>query len=89
MSRVEPEKLREFARELKSFLSFVESIGVTVNGQLFLLRESWQDEQYDRFKEQFDKTFKLLQNFSVIADKEWRFLERKADELENYKKYNI
>jgi len=84
---VNPEKLKAFSQELKNFTSFIESIGVMTNSQLYLLRESWRDEQYDRFKEQFDKTMKLLQSFSETALKESLFLEKKAKDLEDYMKH--
>jgi hypothetical protein len=80
----DPEKLRNFARELKDFLSFVESVEVMINGQLLSLKESWKDSQYDKFKEQFDKTMRLMLEFTETANKECKFLETKADELEEY-----
>lgn len=83
---VDPEKLRSFAKQLKSFVSFIESTSVMINSQLYLLKETWRDKQYEKFKEQFDKTMKAVPKFLDVASKEVVFLERSAKDTEEYLK---
>lgn len=80
------EKMEQFFNELKSFISFVEAINTFINGQLRLLSDKWNDEVYEKFRNEFNNNMKAMLQFSEIANMECKFLEKKILELKEYKK---
>jgi hypothetical protein len=45
---------------------------------------SWQDQEHDKFAEEFVQTMKALKKFIEVSDKHTPYLMRKAQRIEQY-----
>lgn len=81
---VDPERLRDFAHRLKSFADLVENNAQSLNGRMGHLGESWRDQEYENFKQHFERTRLLLRKFTEEANRTAPLLERDAQAAEEY-----
>ena len=81
---MDPEEVRRFARELKRFNDDVQIRAGALQARFAALGGTWQDQENERFGEEFIATMKVLKKFVEIADKHTPFLLRKAQRIEEY-----
>lgn len=86
---VDPEKLRGFARQLKSFAKDVSNNVNRLGSQMGRLREGWRDQEYEKFARQFASAQKLLKRFVEETKKIVPLLEKDASVIEEYQRYHL
>lgn len=79
-----PEDLRRFARSLRQFKADVDSRLGALGGQLRGLH--WNDDQQRRFTQEWDRTSRSLRTFLQQVDQHAPYLEKKARQLEEYRR---
>jgi uncharacterized protein YukE len=81
---MDPEEVRRFAKELKRFN---DDLAVRVSGlhaRFGALSSTWQDQEHEKFAEEFIVTMKALKKFMEVSEKHTPFLLRKAQRIEEY-----
>lgn len=78
----DPEKLREFAQQLKRFDEQVSGSSQAIRGQLQKLGSSWRDSQYQEFVENFNRAQQFLATFSAEVDKIVPTMTKHAHDLD-------
>ncbi len=86
---VDPEKLKSFAGDLKKFNDNIQQTFDKLNQQTNRLSESWQDQEFEKFKCSFLPTLKSLQDFTSETDKVIPKLRQDAEDIEEYRKKSI
>jgi len=86
---VDPEKLRDFANQLKSFAGNIEHIMDLLKGAMGRLGESWRDQEYMKFAQQYMAAQQLLSRFVEETRKTAPLLERDAQAIEEYQRYHL
>ncbi len=81
---MDPEEVRRFAKELKRFNEDVGNKAGALQARFAALSSSWQDQEADKFAEEFVTTMKVLKKFMEVADKHTPYLLRKAQRIEEY-----
>ena len=81
---MDPEEVRRFAKELKRFNEDVQNKAGALQARFAALSSSWQDQEADKFAEEFVTTMKVLKKFMEVADKHTPYLLRKAQRIEEY-----
>ncbi|MGH8046657.1 MAG: WXG100 family type VII secretion target [Chthoniobacterales bacterium] len=81
---MDPEEVRRFASELKRFNQDIQNRTASLQARFAALGSSWQDQEHDKFSEEFVQTMKALKKFVEIADKHAPYLLRKAQRIEQY-----
>ena len=81
---MDPEEVRRFAKELKRFNEDVQNKAGSLQARFAALGSSWQDQEADKFAEEFVTTMKVLKKFMEVADKHTPYLLRKAQRIEEY-----
>jgi uncharacterized protein YukE len=81
---VDPEELRRFAFDLKRFNTEMQSQIASVNRRFVKLGETWQDQEHQKFAEDFEKIIAAMAKFVDAADKHIPFLLRKAQKIQEY-----
>lgn len=81
---MDPEEVRRFAKELKRFNEDVQNRAGSLQARFAALGSSWQDQEADKFAEEFVTTMKVLKKFMEVADKHTPYLLRKAQRIEEY-----
>ena len=81
---IDPEEVRKFAKELKRFNDDVQTRAGSLQARFAALGSSWQDQEADKFAEEFVTTMKVLKKFMEVADKHTPYLLRKAQRIEEY-----
>ena len=81
---MDPEEVRRFAKELKRFNEDVANKAGSLQARFAALGSSWQDQEADKFAEEFVTTMKVLKKFMEVADKHTPYLLRKAQRIEEY-----
>lgn len=81
---MDPEEVRRFAKELKRFNEDVQNKAGSLQARFAALGSSWQDQEADKFTEEFVTTMKVLKKFMEVADKHTPYLLRKAQRIEEY-----
>ena len=79
-----PEKLRAFASQLRGYAELTGNCMANLNTQLQRLGSSWQDQEYDRFVQEFQKTKSQLGALQAEIQKLVPELDsdaQKADEI--------
>jgi hypothetical protein len=79
----DPERLREFALQLKSYNDFVETMMASVRQGTKRLGQSWRDPQFEEFETILERTRNLLVNFTMETKKTVELLKRDAEKLED------
>ena len=81
---MDPEEVRRFAKELKRFNEDVQVRASSLQARFAALAATWQDQEHEKFAEEFTTTMKVLKKFVEVADKHTPFLLRKAQRIEEY-----
>ncbi len=81
---MDPEEVRRFAKELKRFNDDVQVRAAALQARFAALGGSWQDQEADKFGEEFITTMKVLKKFVEVAEKHTPYLLRKAQRIEQY-----
>lgn len=79
----DPDKMRQFAGELKKFADTVNNEMSSMRGRLGRLGETWQDNQYEAFVDIFSKAEKTLKDFINETQSTVPLLERDAAAAED------
>ena len=81
---MDPEEVRRFAKELKRFNDDVQGKAQSLQARFAALAGTWQDQEADKFSEEFLVTMKVLKKFVEISEKHTPYLLRKAQRIEEY-----
>lgn len=81
---VDPEELRQFARNLKKFNTELRDNARTLGNQLAALGATWRDQEHQKFANQFEQHMLVLSRFAETADEHIPYLMRKAAHIEDY-----
>jgi uncharacterized protein YukE len=81
---MDPEEVRRFAKELKRFNDDVQVRASALQARFTALGGTWQDQEHEKFAEEFLGTMKALKKFMETAEKHTPFLLRKAQRVEDY-----
>ncbi len=81
---MDPEKVRRFAEELRRFSSELETRVTMLQARFAALGDTWQDEEHEKFSEEFLQTMKALKKFIEISQQHTPYLLRKAQRIEEY-----
>ena len=81
---MDPEKVRRFADELQRFNTDLENRLVLLQARFGALGDTWQDQEHEKFSEEFVATMKALKKFIEVSDQHAPYLLRKAQRIEQY-----
>ncbi len=81
---MDPGEVRRFAQELKRFNEDVQSRAASLQARFSALGSSWQDQEHQKFSEEFLTTMKALRKFVEISEQHTPYLLRKAQRIEEY-----
>ena len=81
---MDPEEVRRFAAELKRFTEDVQMRAGSLQARFAALGATWQDQDNQKFAEEFVTTMKVLKKFLEVSDKHAPYLLRKAERIEQY-----
>ncbi len=81
---MDPEEVRRFAKELKRFNDDVAVRAAALQARFTALGGTWQDQEHEKFADEFISTMKVLKKFVDVAEKHTPFLLRKAQRIEEY-----
>jgi uncharacterized protein YukE len=81
---MDPEEVRRFAKELKRFNDDIQVRASSLQARFSALGGTWQDQEHEKFAEEFISTMKVLKKFMEVSEKHTPFLLRKAQKIEEY-----
>ena len=81
---MDPAEVRRFASELKRFNEDVQQRAAELQARFAALGATWQDQDHEKFAEEFITTMKVLRKFMEVSDKHTPYLLRKAERIEQY-----
>jgi uncharacterized protein YukE len=81
---MDPEEVRRFASELKRFNEDVQNKASSLQARFAALGSTWQDQDAEKFAEEFVTTMKVLRKFMEVSEKHTPYLLRKAQRIEQY-----
>jgi uncharacterized protein YukE len=81
---MDPEEVRRFASELKRFNDDIQNKASSLQARFAALGSTWQDQDHEKFAEEFITTMKVLRKFMEVAEKHTPYLLRKAQRIEQY-----
>lgn len=81
---MDPEEVRRFAAELKRFKDDIQARASSLQARFTALGGTWEDQEHEKFAEEFISTMKVLKKFVEVAEKHAPFLLRKAQRIEDY-----
>ncbi len=81
---VDPEELRRFAFDLKRFNTEMQSQISGVQRRFVKLGETWQDQEHQKFAEEFEKIIGAMAKFVDASDQHIPYLLRKAQKVQEY-----
>jgi uncharacterized protein YukE len=81
---MDPEEVRRFASELKRFNDDVQQKSAALQARFAALGATWQDQDQEKFGEEFISTMKVLKKFVEVSEKHTPYLLRKAQRIEQY-----
>lgn len=81
--RVNSRELRAFAGQLKQFHADLSSSSARLQAQFRRLGETWQDPQYAKFAQEFERTMRQLQQFQQQSEEVVPRLVKLADHVDN------
>jgi len=64
---MDPEKVRRFADELQRFNSDLENRLVLLQARFGALGDTWQDQEHEKFAEEFKLAMKALKKFVELS----------------------
>ena len=81
---MDPEEVRRFASELKRFNEDIQNKASSLQARFSALGTTWQDQDHEKFAEEFVTTMKVLRKFMEVSEKHTPYLLRKAQRIEQY-----
>ena len=81
---MDPEQVRRFAEELKRFNTDLQQNMASLQARFSALSDTWQDQEHQKFSEEFKTTMKALKKFIEVSNQQGPFLMRKAQRIEEY-----
>jgi uncharacterized protein YukE len=81
---MDPEEVRRFAQELKRFNEDIQSRTAALQARFAALGATWQDQEQEKFAEEFLGTMKVLRKFVETSERYAPYLLRKAQRIEEY-----
>ena len=81
---MDPAEVRRFASELKRFNEDVQQRAAALQARFAALGATWQDQDHEKFAEEFITTMKVLRKFMEVSEKHTPYLLRKAQRIEQY-----
>ena len=81
---MDPDEVRRFAAELKRFNEDVNVKASALQARFAALGSTWQDQEHEKFAEEFLLTMKVLKKFTEISEKHTPYLLRKAQRIQDY-----
>jgi len=81
---MDPEEVRRFAAELKRFNQDLQVRASSLQARFAALGSSWQDQEHEKFSDEFVATMKALRKFIEVSEKHTPYLLRKAQRIEQY-----
>ncbi len=81
---MDPEEVRRFAAELKRFNQDLQVRASSLQARFAALGSSWQDQEHEKFSDEFVATLKALRKFIEVSEKHTPYLLRKAQRIEQY-----
>jgi uncharacterized protein YukE len=81
---MDPEKVRRFADELQRFNTDLENRLILVQARFTALGDTWQDQEHEKFSEEFKLAMKALKRFIELSKEHTPYLLRKAQRIEEY-----
>jgi uncharacterized protein YukE len=81
---MDPEKVRRFADELQRFNTDLENRLVMLHSRFAALGDTWQDQEHEKFSEEFKLAMKALKKFVELSKEHTPYLLRKAQRIEEY-----
>lgn len=81
---IDPEEVRRFAEELKRFNADLQNHASSIQARFAALGDSWQDQEHQKFSEEFVQTMKALRKFLEVSTQHAPYLLRKAQRIEDY-----
>jgi uncharacterized protein YukE len=81
---MDPEKVRRFADELNRFNTDLENRLALLQARFAALGDTWQDQEHEKFAEEFKLAMKALKKFIELSKEHTPFLLRKAQRIEEY-----
>lgn len=81
---MDPEKVRRFAEELRHFTGEIENRMTLLHARFTALGDTWQDQEHEKFSEEFRQALKALRKFTETAKAHTPYLLRKAQRIEEY-----
>ena len=83
---IEPEQVKRFAEELQRFNRDLQHRMGSLQARFNALGDSWQDQEHEKFSEEFKDTLKTLKKFMDLSQQHVPYLMRKAQRIEEYLK---
>jgi uncharacterized protein YukE len=80
----DPDELRRLATNLKRSLADVQASVAAMHGHVLGVGDSWRDQEYDRFKQDFEQLAHMVERFLDTGGEYIPFLLRKAERIEEY-----
>lgn len=81
---MDPEEVRRFAKELKRFNDDLQARAQSLHTRFANLSSTWQDQEHEKFAEEFVSTMKALKKFTEVSERHTPFLLRKAQRIDEY-----
>lgn len=81
---MDPGEVRRFAEELQRFNRDLQNRLGSLQARFASLGESWQDQEHNKFSDEFKQTVKVLKKFVEVSDQHVPYLLRKAQRIEEY-----
>ena len=81
---VDPEELRQFARNLQRFNQDLQDRLTALAGQLAALSKTWRDQEQKKFVEEFEQQARGLARFIELSEQHIPYLLRKAELIDQY-----
>lgn len=82
----DPEKLRQFASQLKSYNEFIETLMSSLRDDTKRLGQSWKDDQFDEFEAILERTRNLLVTFTMETRQAIELINRDAQALDEVRR---
>lgn len=81
---MDPERVRRFAEELHRFNDELQNRMIALQARFAALGDTWQDQEHQKFSEEFRDTMKVLKKFIESSNQHTPYLLRKAKRIEEY-----
>jgi uncharacterized protein YukE len=81
---MDPAEVRRFAHELKRFNQDIQDRLALLQARFAALGDTWQDQEHERFADEFRSTMKAVARFMEVSNQHVPFLLRKAQRIEEY-----